>query len=119
MVKNNECFLSPITFPSSGCSSQSNIYIYAFSRRFYPKELGAKTEPLGQRTVVESRPQRLEAETGDPHAKAETGRTEEDQSARMALNECELRDSQEPVETRPRNRLVLRQEAGEGGWVGT
>ncbi len=119
MVKNNECFLSPITFPSSGCSSQSNIYIYASSRRFYPKELGAKTEPLGQRTEVESRPQRLEAETGDPHAKAETGRTEEDQSARMALNECELRDSQEPVETGPRNWLVLRQEAGEGGWVGT
>ncbi len=30
-------------------------------------------------------------ETGDPHAKEETGRTEEDQSARMALNEAGIK----------------------------
>ena len=49
---------------------------------------------MGRRSEVESRTHRLEAETGDPHAKAEleTGSLEADQSAQMALTEGEPKD---------------------------
>lgn len=58
------------------------------------RELSAKAEPMGRRTEVESRALRLEAETGDPHAKVEleTGSPEANKSAQMALTEGELRD---------------------------
>lgn len=55
---------------------------------------------MGRRTEVESRALWLEAETGDPHAKAMlgAGRPEESQSTRIMLTEGELRGWQEPAE---------------------
>ncbi len=59
------------------------------------RELGAKAGPMGRRTEVESRT--LQAGGEDmgiltPRRRLDTGSSEADQSAQMALTEGELRD---------------------------